>query len=245
MRCAWTVGVMLLCAAARSESPGEDFRESAADLLIQQLDKNGDGKLNADECPARWRSSFVRVDADRDGYIDLAELRHRLRQDGQARTRAGKVIAHSLHTVADDFIVDIYQNGERVPDAKRTLLEELHGATAERIDIEVREGDWIVFNVVNNRLRWDGASYFAVTARGPSGIAFTTDLASGKWSCCDEPNQVSAFIADPRFLASNRAQAIAKPWNEGDALMNRVADGWKGQPLWGMTRNTWIKYVAR
>ena len=156
-----------------------------------------------------------------------------------------QVVATYLFTVTDDFIVDVYRNGEKVPDSQRTLLVETFGATTERIDLKVRKGDWIVFNVVNNRMRWGGCSYFAVTGRGAAGVAFTTELASGLWSCCDDTEKVSEFIHDRDYLAGNRAQPIPNPWGDGDRLMNEVADGWSGQPLWGRTRNTWIKYIAR
>src|ERR1044072_1633950 len=76
--------------------------------------------------------------------------------NGQPGEQRGKVIADRLFTVADDFIVDVYHNGVKVPDSKRTLLNEVFGAAVERIDLEVRPGDWIVFNVVNNRMRWGG-----------------------------------------------------------------------------------------
>jgi len=165
--------------------------------------------------------------------------------DPEDRMNPGKVVADHLFTVADDFVVDIYHNGVKVPDAKRTLLVERYGATAERVDIEVRAGDSVVFNVVNNRLRWGGCSYFAVTGRGPAGVAFTTDPGSGRWSCCDDTDKVSEFIGDPAYLATNRALAIQDPWAEGDDLMKQVADGWDGKPLWGRSRNTWIKFVAR
>ena len=157
----------------------------------------------------------------------------------------GPVIADRLFTVADDFIVDVYHNGVKVPETKRTLLVERFGATAERIDIEVRRGDWLVFNVVNNRMRWGGCSYFAVTARGSAGVAFTTDPDSGRWSCCDNPDKVSDFINDRLYLTEDRAQPIQSPWSEGDGLMNQIGDGWLGKPVWGRTRNTWIKFVAR
>src|SRR4051812_19071412 len=88
--------------------------------------------------------------------------------------RAGPVLARTLIAVADDFIVDVYHNGVKVPDDRREMVEEVHGATVERIKLDVRKGDWLVFNVVNNRLRWGGASYFAVSGRGESGVAFTT-----------------------------------------------------------------------
>src|SRR5438270_4723551 len=86
--------------------------------------------------------------------------------DGQPGHQRGEVIADHLFTVADDFIIDIYHNGVKVPDRKRTLLEERFGATAERIEMAIRPGDWVVFNVVNNRLRWGGCAYFGVTGRG-------------------------------------------------------------------------------
>jgi hypothetical protein len=163
---------------------------------------------------------------------------------GQPAKPPGKVIADRLFTVADDFIIDVYHNGVKVPDSRRTLLEERFGATAERIDIAIRSGDWVVFNVVNNRMRWGGCSYFAVTGRGEAGVAFTTELDSGRWSCCDDTGRVSQFISDREFLAGNRARSIPNPWAAGDDLMNQVADGWRGRPLWGQSRNTWIKFVA-
>jgi hypothetical protein len=54
-----------------------------------------------------------------------------------------------------------------VPDSKRTLLVERFGTTAEWIDVDVKRGDWLVFNVVNNRMRWGGCSYVAVAGPGP------------------------------------------------------------------------------
>jgi hypothetical protein len=155
------------------------------------------------------------------------------------------VIARSLIAVADDFIVDIYHNGVKVPDDRRELLVEVHGATVERITLDVRRGDWLVFNVVNNRFRWGGSSYFAVSGRGDSGVGFTTDLDSGRWSCCDDLGQVAQFIAEPDRFHNHRALPVSKPWGDGDSLMAHHADGWAGKPIWGGSRNTWIKFVAR
>ena len=155
------------------------------------------------------------------------------------------IMAGSLITVADDFIIDVYHNGVKLPDDRRELVVEVHGATVERIKVDVRPGDWLVFNVVSNRLRWGGASYFAVTGRGDSGVAFTTDLDSGRWSCCDDLGQVGQFIAERDRFDDHRALPIANPWSDGDSLMARHADGWKGQPIRGGSRNTWIKFVAR
>ncbi|HEX8202017.1 MAG TPA: hypothetical protein VF590_16195, partial [Isosphaeraceae bacterium] len=134
----------------------------------------------------------------------------------------------------------------RVPDTKRTLLNEVFGATVERIDVEVHQGDWLVFHVVNNRLRWGGARYFAVAGlKEGSGTAFTTERATGRWTRCDDPAQAAAFIADPRFLDHQPVLAIDTPWDQGDSLMNQNADGWRGSAVWGEARSTWIRFVAR
>jgi hypothetical protein len=69
--------------------------------------------------------------------------------------------AKYLVTVTDDFIVDVYRNGQKIENPARILLEERFGATVERIEVPVYSGDWMVFHVVNNRLRWGGCSYFA------------------------------------------------------------------------------------
>ncbi len=158
-------------------------------------------------------------------------------------------LARQLIVTADDFVVDVYYNGARLPDSERTLLAEIHGATVERMNVEVRPGDWLVFHVVNNRLRWGGVRYFAAcglngASDGPR-VGFTTELTTGRWTCCDDPLQVPRFIADPAFLARNGAQAIDHPWSEGDGLMNRYADGWPGTPLWGRAASTWIRFETR
>ena len=225
--------------------PGELLPIAVADLF-RRHDANGDGRLNADELPGRLRLAFGRIDVDRDGRVSRSELEHALAVDSARAAGRGPVIADHLVAVVDDFIVDIYHNGERVPDSKRSLLEEVHGATVERIDVPVRKGDWLVFNVVNNRLRWGGAHYFSVAGiKEGSGTAFTTDLTTGRWTRCDDPAQVAAFIADPRFLSDQPANRIETRWDQGDSLMNRSADGWAGSALWGESRNTWIRFVAR
>jgi len=167
--------------------------------------------------------------------------------DAQKKPEKETALSQYLITVADDFIVDVYLNGERVPDARRKLLLERFGATVERIDVPVSRGDWLVFNVVNNRLRWGGAYYFAVAGiqKDETSVGFTTQLDSGRWSCCDNPSNVARFISDRDFLTSNAAQPVKRPWHEGDRIMSRHVKGWAGSPLWGSTRNTWIKFVAR
>ncbi len=154
--------------------------------------------------------------------------------------------AKYLITVADDFIVDVYHNGKYVPDSKRTLLLERFGATVERIDVEVRGGDWLVFNVVNDRLRWGGAYYFAAAgcfAQGEFGFVSSTE--TGDWSACDDPKDADRFIAKKSFLRHRPARAVSRPWHEGTPLMTAHAGaGWNGTPVWGASRNCWVKVIV-
>lgn len=163
------------------------------------------------------------------------------------RDAGSDVRANYLITVTDDFVVDAYLNGKPIPDARRKLLVEKFGATAERIDVEVKKGDWLVFNVVNNRLRWKGQKYFAVAGCfSKEELGFVSSSADPSWSCCDDPADVADFIADPIFGAHRRTHAIDAEWKDGTPLMRSLAgDGWKGTPVWGEASNTWVKYVAR
>ncbi|HEX4647155.1 MAG TPA: J domain-containing protein [Verrucomicrobiae bacterium] len=157
----------------------------------------------------------------------------------------GPVIANHVYTAADDFIVDIFHNGRRISDNERTMVAEMNGATAEKADIIVREGDWLVFNVVNNRLRWNAAYYFAAVGIGENGaVGFSSELQSGHWSFCDDPAEVTRFIAEPGYMATNHARAVERPWGRGDDIMKGFNRDWQGQPLWGTNRNTWLKFVA-
>lgn len=153
--------------------------------------------------------------------------------------------ASYLICVTDDFIVDVYLNGRPVPDEKRNLLEERFGATVERIDVAVHRGDWLVFNVVNNRLRWGGTRYFGVAGCfAPDEFGFVSDRASRQWSACDEARDAGRFISQKGFLSRRSVQLIENPWLDGDGLMRQHAgEHWSGSPVWGGGRNTWIKVI--
>lgn len=165
---------------------------------------------------------------------------------GPSVEASGKVLATSVVLVADDFVVEIYHNGVKVPDEKRTMTDEAFGATAERVDVTVREGDWLVFNVVNNRMRWGGVKYFAAAGLNDVDeprVGFVSKD-DGRWSACDELMLVPRFIAEANYLSDQSAEVIESRWDGGDPRMNARVDGWKGDPLWGKSRNTWIKYRA-
>ena len=160
--------------------------------------------------------------------------------------RSKKQMAAHLIAVADDFIVEAYKNGVRIPDAQRTLLDEIFGATVERLNVEVLPGDWLVFHVVHNRLRWEGSKYFAVAGMlGDNDYGFVSDPASEAWSVCDDPERAWDFIRRRHEGTEMRASPITKPWGEGDDHMRRHAGaGYPGKALWGGSASTWIKFVA-
>ena len=186
------------------------------------------------------KGSSLSLKLNNDGSVTISPARE------PAQREDDQLVAQYLHTVTEDFIIDVYHNGERVPDDRRHLGMERFGATAERIDVPVRRGDWLVFNVVNNRLRWAGAYYFGVAGMksDEKTIGFTTELTSGRWSCCDNPSNVSRFISDRDYLTGNAARPVERPWHEGDGFMQSLAPGWTGKPIWGNSRNTWLKFLA-
>ena len=154
--------------------------------------------------------------------------------------------ANYVVVVADDFVVDVFHNGVYVPDSKRRPMLDRFGASVERIDISVSEGDWLVFNVVNNRLRWGGAYYFAAAGCfGKDEFGFVSQLKTAGWSACDSPSDVQRFIGERDYLRHQSAQAVARPWHEGTKLKRKYAGaGWDGEPVWGTRRNTWLKVVV-
>ncbi len=166
-------------------------------------------------------------------------------QEPLKRKESSDLRAKYLITAADDFIVDVYLNGRCVPASKREMLNEIFGATVERINVEVKRGDWIVFNVVNNRLRWGGVSYFGVAGCfAPNEFGFVSDVNNGLWAACDSPKDAENFIAWREALMHRPAQLISLPWARGDELMHSAAgDKWNGTSVWGTSRNTWVKVL--
>jgi hypothetical protein len=151
-----------------------------------------------------------------------------------------------LITTTDDFIVEAYRNGQKIPDEKRQLLNEIFGATVERIDVGVQRGDWLVFHVVSNRLRWNGSKYFAVAGcYGPDQFGFESKQGSPAWSVCDDPAKARRFIRQREAGAAHRPVPIEVPWGDGDGLMRESAGAsFAGGPIWGGASSTWIKYIA-
>jgi hypothetical protein len=237
------LALLLVVSTAYAQPTGQEMPNplaNAAASLIQVHDRNGDHQLNADECPALFRDDFATIDINHDGYIQEGELKVAL---ARRPVRRGKLIAQEVLVVADDFVVEVYHNGKKVPLEARELLREIHGATTERVHIRVHEGDWLVFHVVNNRLRWNGASYFAAAGVLPGAPGFVSSLTASGWSSSDDPVRATAFIAAPED-AFRPVRPIERKWEEGDSIMNEMVPGWSGSAIWGEAASTWIKYVA-
>jgi hypothetical protein len=157
------------------------------------------------------------------------------------------VVAAGIQIVADDFVADIHHNGKLVPADNRKLQAEIFGAQAERVTLTLRPGDWVVFNVVNNRLRWKGAYYFAAAAVDVDGLSvFASQIGDGNWSACDDLAQAARFIADRDHLRDRKPQPIRNEWDRGDREMHRLCPDFTGEGIWGDpdSRSTWIKLVV-
>jgi hypothetical protein len=156
-------------------------------------------------------------------------------------------VANTVQIVSDDFTCDIYHNGKLIPAENRKLQGEEYGAQGELVTVELKPGDWIVFNVVNNRQRWGGAYYFAAAGQDASGgLAFASDLRSGNWSACDDLKEVSRFVSERDYMKDRAAQAVQKPWDVNNDRIRKGNPDWNGQAIWGdpTSRSTWLKYIV-
>ena len=207
------------------------------------------GGRGADGAFVRWKppgqAELSPIPARLLSHVDDGSVKPKIVEKEVKRSN-GQLATH-LVTVTDDFVVEAYKNGVRIQESQRTLLNEIFGATVERMAVDVRPGDWLVFHVVNNHLRWGGSKYFAVAGMvGTNDFGFVSDPASEAWSVCDDPDHVRDFIRRRDEGTDIRASPIAKPWEEGDEHMRQNAGaGFPGKSLWGGGASTWIKFVAR
>jgi hypothetical protein len=158
----------------------------------------------------------------------------------------GPIIATSILFTVDDFVVDVYHNGVKVPDSRIHLDGEIYGATVFRVDVKVHRDDWLVFNVVNDRFRWGGAYGFAAAGlKDSKAPVFETTVGKGPWSACDAPEQALRFIRDPVFLSDKSVVIPGKPWSGCKDQMKARCD-WDGETVWSDSdsRNVWIKYIV-
>jgi hypothetical protein len=190
----------------------------------------------------RWRPTV-----GGDGRVYVNHQHEVICIGGAERAAAPRLVATEIVVAADDFVVDVWVNGKLVPMERRRMLAEVFGATTEKISVELRDGDWIVFNVVANRLRWGGASYFGAYGIGPDGgRAFVSQTEDG-WYACDRPSKVGGFIRGRDAGTDRPAVRIENPWSGGAGqFVGRIPEKkFPGQPIWGTSANTWLKYVVR
>jgi hypothetical protein len=156
------------------------------------------------------------------------------------------LFAKHLVSVSKDFVIDVYHNGQRVADERRHLLLDRFGASAERVDVKVSKGDWLVFHVAHNRLRHRGSKFFAVAGMlDDNEFGFVSDRGSMNWSVCDDPAGAAKFIANRKSGLERRPSALERVWEEGMGFMRKYAGSdFKGGPIWGEAPATWIKFTA-
>ncbi len=221
---------------------GGDTLTVDADGTLYLVDRMGDvsGSIATGAAPHRWRPSV-----GPDGSVYITHADQVVRVSGAERPIPPPPIATSLLLVADDFVVDIWVNGKRVPTSHRSMLEDVHGAITERVNVELHEGDWVVFNVVANRMRWGGASYFGVSAEAPDGGVAFASTTQGNWSACDDTSDVAEFIAELDPGADRLAVAPTKPWHDAAGIWRKhLGAEFSGEPIWGTAPNTWIKCIV-
>lgn len=160
--------------------------------------------------------------------------------------KADNLLANYLTIAAKDFVIAAWVNGDPVPTRQRRLILDRFGSTVEKMSVNIRKGDWIVFNVAHNPIRHGGTRYFAVAGNlDKDKFGFVSDPASENWTICDDPSQAAAFISQPGPGVGMRPSSISRKWHEGDGLMRRHAGGsFKGKAIWGKSTSTWIKYTA-
>ncbi|MEM9283455.1 MAG: hypothetical protein AAGA96_16650 [Verrucomicrobiota bacterium] len=154
-------------------------------------------------------------------------------------------IARELTVVAKDFVIEIYHNGRRLHKDERRLILDRFGATAEKVTVDVKPGDWLVFHVAVNRLRHGGSRYFGVTGHlDANRIGFTSQV-SEAWSSCDYPSLAPNFIQFREAGTESRVVKIEKKWHEGKEYMEEFSDTpWQGDAIWGTAASTWLKFCV-
>ena len=211
-----------------------------------------DGRGGTQGVRVQWRPPGQRELSD----IPPTLLLHRprkglaLRDQALAPVPAAKLSsdlrARWLTVVAKDFVIEVYRNGRRIADADRKLLLDRFGASVERIDVDVKAGDWLVFHVAHNRLRHKGSKFFAVAGcLDDERFGFVSDPRSEAWSVCDDAGRSAQFIRHRDQGTEARAMAIAHPWEEGRKFMEKYTGReFPGQAVWGTAPSTWIKCIV-
>ena len=117
----------------------------------------------------------------------------------------------------------------------------MYGATIEQVDLDVHEGDWLVFLLANDQKRWNGARLFIAAVTGDGKPVLETHAAA-PWFSNDDPTTAAAFIA--QYDSGKEKPAALIPDGElWDGISNyrRAFPDTTAEPIWGDDRVTWIK----
>ena len=81
----------LIAQDAPGNRPRAAGQRPAPEEMFKRLDKNGDGKIAKDEASERLAQNFDKIDANKDGFITIEELKAGRPAGGDAprRPRAG------------------------------------------------------------------------------------------------------------------------------------------------------------
>jgi hypothetical protein len=156
--------------------------------------------------------------------------------------RRGNPVADSLYWAACDFVINVWHNGDPVNWKNRKLEAEVFGRTAERLPIDLREGDWVVFQLANNIVRGKGGRLFIAGALLNDKPVIETS-ASSPWFFEDNPGKAGDFMAS--YDSGREQNAVSIPtdeaWGDGVKLYKRAFPQTKAEPIWGNQPVTWIK----
>ena len=210
--------------------------------MLFLCDSNGDvtSRINTGGGPFRWRPAV-----GRDGRVYLSHAADVVCIDGAERAPARPLVATDLTLVAEDFVVDLWLSGHKVPLALRHAVVNRPGLTTEHVALDVRQGDWLVFSAVANLLRSGSDSYFALRATDLRGEEAFVSRRGPDWSACDEPGEVPAYLAQREVSGERPAILAATPSIEAAGTWRSVLGSeFTGEPLWGKEASTWLKFRA-
>jgi hypothetical protein len=241
-RVRWTTRISKRGLSRPSTALGGDALVADLDGRLYLVDRRGrvQQSIATGKRPFRWRPAV-----GPDGAVYITHADQVVRVSGTERPPARLPLCSEMVVVADDFVVDVWVNGKRLPRAARTMLAEVHGAMTERITVDLDPGDWIVFHVVANRLRWGGASYFGAYATAPDDSHAFSSTTRANWSYCDDLPRVAAFIAERDAGADQLVRAPENPWHDAEGLWRtHIGRDFPGEPVWGAAPSTWIKCIV-
>lgn len=163
-------------------------------------------------------------------------------RDAELQRQRQKIVGDSAFWIACDFATDVWQNGQRVPLGQRRMQAEIYGRTIERDQFEIRQGDWLVFQLARNPLRENGARLFMFTLLKDNEPVLKSDD-SAIWSCISDPKLAAGFIRSYQSPSESAVSVIPpnQRWNDGYRRFQQAYGNLGAEPIWGDGTVVWIK----